>query len=234
MTFVINVFPLWRNHNGQVQQQNSVKAVRKEKIMTPQQIPVVAGNLVIHQGAFAALTTEEGQWVNKNTKEAIGVMIQAVKTYRLQKIFKPIFTDIIFIVEALGGERIDDTELVKVFPGGVDPDIKSRRLNEPGAPTEEISPKVYELHESEKFYFSDEWDKFFTWHQVVRICGKYPQLFEQYFLTLFPVKKGEKRLVASVNVYGGGLNIDVYRLGNYELWSADYRFRLVVPQSLYL
>jgi hypothetical protein len=200
--------------------------------MTPQQIPVMAGNLVIHQSAFAALTTEEGQWVNKNTKEATGVMVQAVKTYRLQKIFKPIFTDTIFIVEALGSERIDDAKLVKVFSGGVDPDIKSRRLNEPDAPTEEISPKVYELHES--FFFSDEWDKFFSWRQAVRICEKYPKLFAQNFLTLFPVKKGEKRFVVSVNVAGGGLDIDVYRLGNYELWNADYRFRLVVLQPLCL
>jgi hypothetical protein len=199
--------------------------------MTEKQIPQLASVLVMHQSAFGGLTNEEGDWVIKKPKEAIGVMVQAVKKYRLQKTFKPIFTDRFFVIEALGGERIDDAELAELFPGGVDLDVKDWGLNEPGEPTAEISPKAYELQED--FSFADDWSgEFFVWSQVVRIRKKYPELFAEDFSVLFPVKKEKERFVACVRVYSGGLYVHVYRFGSENLWPVRYRYRVVVPQSL--
>lgn len=46
---------------------------------TEQQIPKLAGLLVEHQSGFAALSTEDAQWVIAETKEAIALFCEAVK-----------------------------------------------------------------------------------------------------------------------------------------------------------
>ena len=196
--------------------------------------------LVEHMSCFNALSTEDVDWVMKsNQKEAIGVCVAAIKKHRLLKMFKPIFTDRIFTINDFDGWAMNAAKLNKVFPGGVDPDVENWGLNESGAwglnesggLTQEISPRAYELQSD--FYFSEEWDKFFIWPQVVRFCEKYPELFGEIFYTLFPVKKGNERFVADVDVRGDGLYVDVIRFEYDIVCSAGYGHRLVVPQPLF-
>jgi hypothetical protein len=46
---------------------------------TEQQIPKLAGAIVEHQSDFAALSTEDAQWVITETKSAIALFVEAVK-----------------------------------------------------------------------------------------------------------------------------------------------------------
>lgn len=46
---------------------------------TEQQIPKLAGSFVEHQSGFAALSTEDAQWVIAETKNAITLFVEAIK-----------------------------------------------------------------------------------------------------------------------------------------------------------
>jgi hypothetical protein len=196
--------------------------------MTPEQIPVLAGALTANQSAFGGLTTEEGQWVIKNPKDAIALFVGEVKKDRLRRTFKPLFTNRNFSIED-DGLAINNARLKNVFPGGIDPDVENWGLNEYDELTGEISPKVYELQND--FLFSDEWENFFIWSQAVRFCEKYPELFGKNFFTLLPIKKGKERFVADVRVCGG-LEVEVVRFENNIVCDAENYLRLVVPQPL--
>jgi len=199
--------------------------------MTPEQIPEISGNLVRHQKEFAALSVKEAQWVNKNTKEAIGVCVAAIKKHGFLKIFKPLFTDRILTIKALDGQRTI-YGAKNVFKAGIDPNFKNLGLDKPDGPTGEITPAVYEPQE--EFWFSSDYlDKFFIEHQVISFCIEYPDFLSPSTFTLFPLEKNKEHFVAGVRVSYDGLRVRRYPFeGCY--WTADYSPRLVVPQPLVL
>lgn len=66
---------------------NGVYALMASK----QQIPKLAGSLVEHQGAFAALSNEDIQWAINETKQAIGLFVDSVRNRgKEQRSFKRI------------------------------------------------------------------------------------------------------------------------------------------------
>lgn len=91
---------------------------------TEQQIPKLAGLIVEHQSGFAALSTEDAQWVIAETKKAIALFCEAVKSrtkVSANKLLEFVTTVTVPSVKRFvaddhfkDGEMVDD---VKVFLG---------------------------------------------------------------------------------------------------------------------
>jgi hypothetical protein len=139
------------------------------------------------------------------------------------------------IIEACDG-RQTIARAKKVFASGIDNDFENWGLDNPGEATPEIMPQVYELAEDATFVkmftsFTSDLDKFcFTQNQIIRFCEKYPSQLSQSGATFFLFKLNGEYFVARVRVYSGGLDARVYRFEYDNVWHAEDRSRVVVPQ----
>lgn len=115
----------------------------------------------------------------------------------------------------------------------IDSDFKSWNTNIGEDTDSEISScSVSELTENKKFsdIFTDPEHMYLSQKQVIDFCRNHKdQLSENY--TFFLFKVGTELFVASVYVRsGGGLGVDVNRLSDGRVWSAERRHRVVFPQ----
>jgi hypothetical protein len=143
--------------------------------------------------------------------------------------------------EKLSIEALDGKEFIhgdkKVFPSGIDGDFKNYGLNKSGVATSETAVQVHEMVEDATFAkmftsLTGNLDKLcFTQHQIKRFCVKYPNwLHQEGYATLFLFKLNGEYFVAYVYVSGAGLYAGVYRFGYDDVWNAEFRYRVVVPQ----
>jgi hypothetical protein len=225
-----DAFLLWRNRRL-AQQLNSVKAVRKEIIMTPKQIPELVGALVKNQSAFAELSTEKGQMVIREPKRAIGIFVEA-----LNPVLEPL-PEADFTLDALDGQGFSPKSQ-KIFFSFNFIDCEVGQLDVCRGETGRTRVKNYRLVRNANFFqmlayfavakkFSE---LFFSPHQFLAICEHYHQA--NYLGGLLIPVSTEDYLVASVRVRDAGLRVGVLRFDDDCVWDGAYRPRLVVPQLI--
>ncbi len=208
--------------------------------ITKQQIPVLAARLVEFQGEFNGLSSEDGQFVIMSTKEAIKIMVEAVKNRQplpeKVSILKLISCHENLMIEASDGKAyISDAK--NIFKSGIDGDFKYWGLNKPGPATEEILVDVNEMVGDGTFVqifttISSDLEKLvMTQAQIIRFCEKHPTwLRQEGYTTLFLTKVGYEYFVVIVHVYAGGLRVLVGRLGYDDVGDGQDRHRVVSPQ----
>jgi len=138
----------------------------------------------------------------------------------------------------------DSTETIansgKIFNGFLDKNFKKWGTNKPsGRSTEPTPARVYELQQNATFQ-----DMFYSlgrdidelcWEQgqIINFCREHrdklhPKGWGNLFL--FKVKGEENPLVAHVLSGASGLRVDVSQFGDIDVWVAESRLRVVVPQ----
>ena len=130
----------------------------------------------------------------------------------------------------------------EVLNSYVDPDFKNWDLNKKNKSAPETEVKIYEMAKDATFKdiftsLSDDLDSLcLTQDQIIDFCVKYPERLRQDgYGTFFLFKKRrlfrrDKFFVAIVSVNSFGLYVYVFHFVNADVWRADYRHRLVVPQ----
>jgi hypothetical protein len=138
-------------------------------------------------------------------------------------------------------DACDGTKIIanakKTFPFGIDSDFAGWKADEPGQPTPATIPNVYEMTKNATFsqmfgFLNVDVSKLcFTQHQIIDFVEKYPNwLRNNGYATFFLFKAYGHCFVAGVDVDSDGLYVFVDRFGGGNVWSADGRHRVVVPQ----
>jgi len=119
----------------------------------------------------------------------------------------------------------------------IDSDFINYKADEAGPATEETPVNVYELTKDAAFAqmfnaASTDLNKLcFTKHQILNFIKKYKNwLRTNGYATFFLFKANNYFFVACVLVHGVGLHVYVDRLENGNVWDAEDRHRLVLPQ----
>jgi len=209
--------------------------------MTKQQIPKLVAGLVEHQSNFALLSVEDGQWVIQNTVEAIGLFLAAVGNRGKQVVNAVAETAkkaIVYLRRLYEAEKIeigatDGTETFVspgLFTGGVyGVDLSGVA----GKPTPATKATVWEMILdgifAQLFGSLGEARRRWTQAQVVEFCRLHrDKLRTEGYATFFELEGG---FVASVYVDDDGrLEVDVCHFSDDDVWYAEYRHRIVVPQ----
>jgi len=152
------------------------------------------------------------------------------------------YTKLISGDESLILDAVDGTEIMAnaadVFAAGIDPDLKNWGADEPGQPTAETPVVVREMCEDATFAqmfgeLNPNVSKLcLTQHQIINFVKKHRQhLRADRYATFFLFKSQDNFFVACVNVFSSDeLDVYVVRFENSNVWSAERRPRLVVPQ----
>jgi len=211
---------------------------------TKQQIPVIAAALVTFQEEFTALSNEDGQFVIQNTKEAIKLFVAAVKNRAAEAI--AMAKNILRLIsggEKLMIESLDGKATIAnakgTFPSGIDSDFKNWKLNNAGQATGEVLMDVHEMTGDGTFVqifsaITPDLEKIvMSQHQVIRFCEKYPTWLRQDgYGTFFLIKENGEYFVVNVRVLSDGLNANVNRLADDNVWHGEFRHRVVAPQLM--
>lgn len=124
------------------------------------------------------------------------------------------------------------------FPGYIDGDFREWGCDVKSAPTGKTEVAVYEMIKDGDFArifngMSDDLNKLvLTQPQIIKFVQKHRQwLRTEGYGTFFLFKVGDEFFVARVLVDGGGqLKARVYRFSYDDVWHAEGRRRIVVPQ----
>lgn len=216
---------------------------------TTKQNQVIAGRMVEFQDKFSPLSNEDAQYVIQNAGEAIALFVKAVSNRARKKMedekIKKDSSIVQFIsggeklmIEALDGKAyIADAK--KVFKPYIDGDFKNWGLNQSGPATAETSLDVSEMIADGTFVqifagITSDLDKLvLTQAQIIRFCEKHPTwLRQEGYATFFLTKVNGEYFVAHVFVLGVGLYVNVCRLEDDYVWSAEYLHRVVCPQLM--
>jgi hypothetical protein len=119
-----------------------------------------------------------------------------------------------------------------------DSDLKNWGANQKGTATGKTPVQVHEIVKDANFsqtfnsLNADVKKLCFTQHQIKNFVKKYQNwLREDGYATFFLFESNNEFFVAYVYVYSGGkLSVNVDRFGDSNVWHAEYRHRLVVPQ----
>ncbi|MDD5528387.1 MAG: hypothetical protein PHO56_05490 [Patescibacteria group bacterium] len=139
------------------------------------------------------------------------------------------------VIEALDGKKFIYGDK-KVFESDIDSDFENYGLKKAGVATPETAVRVYEMVEDAVFAkmftsLSGDLDKLcLTQHQIKRFCVKYSNWLCRGYSTFFLFKMNGEYFVASVRVSAGGLSAHVNRFKYDDVWLAECRRRVVVPQ----
>jgi len=120
----------------------------------------------------------------------------------------------------------------------IDSDFKNWSADEPGKATKETPVKIYEMVKNATFTrmfgsLSSDLDNIcFTQDQIIGFAKKHcGWLRSDGYATFFLFKSHEIFFVADVLVYSRGeLRVDVFRFEDSNVWDAEDRLRLVIPQ----
>lgn len=126
----------------------------------------------------------------------------------------------------------------EVFIRGIDRDFKNWGCDVKADPTKAVNVHVYEMIKDGTFTqifggLSDNLDELcLTQDQIIQFCEMYKKwLRTDGCATFFLFKVNGEFFVARVDVNSDGtLDASVYRFSYGNVWSADYRHRVVVPQ----
>ncbi|MFH1744659.1 MAG: hypothetical protein ABH881_00645 [bacterium] len=125
-----------------------------------------------------------------------------------------------------------------VFTSGVDPCFVSWGLDKAGKATEQIAVQIYEMAKDSTFVdifgsLSQEIKRLcLTQSQIIRFAQDHRKwLRNDGSATFFLFEANGEFFVAYVDVYSDGeLYVYVYRFEYSDVWNAEYRPRVVVPQ----
>lgn len=122
-----------------------------------------------------------------------------------------------------------------IFQSYIDPDFKKWNLNKPGQAKPETKLGVYELIKNGAYKdiftsASNDLDKIcLTQDQIIEFCEKHKDLLSENY-TFFLFKENDEFFVARVNFDDGGLYVRVREFEYDDVWFAEYRHRVVLPQ----
>jgi hypothetical protein len=124
------------------------------------------------------------------------------------------------------------------FPGWIDRDFENYGTNVQSPATKKTKVTVHEIIKDGTFAeifngMSDDLNKLvMTQSQIIQFVRKYRQwLRTDGFATFFLFKVGNEFFVARVRFgVGGRLGVYVYRFSSDDVWDAEDRHRIVVPQ----
>ena len=177
-----------------------------------------------------------------------GDMIVAAVTIKTKEVVTELAENVIGCLKLISGAEtleLDPTDGIKtlaqaadVFTGHLDSDFKNYGCNVKGEPTGKTKVAVHEMIKNGNFKqifggLGNDLDKLvFQQDQIIQFVQKYRQwLRTEGWATFFPFKVGDEFFVAYVNLYSDGrLRADVYRFSDDDVWDAESRNRVVVPQ----
>jgi hypothetical protein len=153
-----------------------------------------------------------------------------------ESILRRIFDKPLIIGSTDGTKTIPDS--ADLFAAGVDGDFRNWRADEPGAPTGETPVHVYEMVRDATFAqmfssLSPDLGKLCLTHdQILTFIETHrDQLRTDGYATFFLFKSHDQFFVACVRVNSRSrLYVIVRRFEYSRVWSAEYSYRLVVPQ----
>ena len=124
-----------------------------------------------------------------------------------------------------------------VFTGWVDPDFVNYGTNVKGQPTKETPVQVFEMIKNGTFAqifggFGENLDRLcLSQDQIICFVKNHSEwLRKDGYGTFFLFKENGECFVANVYWRGGRLGVYAYRLSRGDVWSAERRHRVVVPQ----
>lgn len=211
--------------------------------MSEQQRNKMSGVLVEHQSEFKKLSTSDRQWVIENPKQAIALLIEAIKTRNktMSTAFETEYLKLISADETLVIDQCDGQKVIAdasdVF-NSIDSDFRNWKADEVGQATSDTPVNVYELVKDGMFsdFFTslttDTGKLCLTQDQIIGFVKKHRNwLRTDGYATFFLFKSYGKIFVAYVHVDSDGtLHVDVSRLERGYRWFAVYRHRFVAPQ----
>ncbi|MBA4320422.1 MAG: hypothetical protein C0412_18650 [Flavobacterium sp.] len=134
-----------------------------------------------------------------------------------------------------GKETITNAQ--KIFPSGIDSDFKNWNLDVPSASTEETKIQVFEIIKDGTFKdifgsFGENLDRLcLSQAQIISFVKDHSKwLRKDGYKTFFLFKMSGEYFVARVDLRFAGLNVYVHRFSYDNVWPAENRPRIVVPQ----
>jgi len=189
------------------------------------------------------LTKQNIERVRARGNEVVAEITRVVKEK-----FAEIAENIAGIVKLISGAEtleLDETDgratIAKAkdtFPGWIDPDFKKYGCDVKSAPTKKAQVSVHEMIKDGNFAqiwngMSDDLNSLcLTQSQIIQFVQKHRKwLRTEGYGTFFLFKVGDEFFVAHVFFYDvGQLEVHVGRFSRDDVWYAEYRRRLVVPQ----
>jgi hypothetical protein len=155
---------------------------------------------------------------------------------------KEIFLQLISDGEDLAIDAADGSEILaearEMFPGGIDSDFKNWGADERGLATAETPVEVYEMMKDATFsqmfgsLNADVRKNCLTQHQIKNFVRKHRNWIRtDGYATFFLFESYGHFFVARVHFHDVvRLFVFVYRFGRDDVWGADDRHRVVIPQ----
>ncbi|MEA3398834.1 MAG: hypothetical protein U9R06_03800 [Patescibacteria group bacterium] len=195
-------------------------------------------------GAIPKLSFAKAKGIIGNKRQLISGIQVVFNEFETNQFLWRIFEDPLMI-PAVNGQRII-AEASDVFPGWIDSDLKKWGADEAGPETGETKTEVYEIVKDGNFrklfgsLNSDISKLCLTQHQIIIFIEKHRSWlrddgFDTFFLfrsknTIFKDDSLGEYFVADVSVVSNGLKVNVDQFERSDVWHAEYRRRLVVPQ----
>jgi hypothetical protein len=189
---------------------------------------------VLHNGNIQRVRAQGDKIVSAVTSKVKEVVAELVEN--LVGCLKLISGAEKIILKATSGKKMLGT--AKSIFAYIDGDFKNYGCNVEGSPTTEQSVVVYEMIKDATFAqifggFGENLDRLcLSQEQIIDFLTDHRRwLRTDGYGTFFLFKVGTEFFVAYVRVHSGGdLSVYVFRLGYDNVWHADYRHRVVVPQ----
>jgi len=179
------------------------------------------------------LATPEG---NEKLEKIARIIVGKVEETRKQ------FLQLISGGKSLTIDAVDGSEVLadakEMFPAGIDSDFKNWGADEPGQPTAEMPVDVYEMKQDATFSQMFGELNFdlrrlcLTQHQIKNFVKKHRSwLRTEGYATFFLFESNGNFFVAVVRFYSDDrLRVGVRQFEGSDVWDAEYRHRVVVPQ----
>lgn len=133
----------------------------------------------------------------------------------------------IIIPKLKGDEVIADSKLFF----HIDSDFRNWETAEKGKATKKTKLDVFEMDKDATFEQMMSKEKLLTQEQILYVIENHKEVLRQDgYATFFPFKSNNVVFVALVRVSSGGLCVLVRRFSYGNVWGADARRRVVVPQ----
>lgn len=112
----------------------------------------------------------------------------------------------------------------------IDSDFKNWKADEKGKATKAMKLDIFEMDKDAKFSEMMSPDNLLTQEQILHFVENHKDLLSNWS-TFFPFKSNGEVFVAFVRVDSDeGPDVSVVRFSDDDVWDAEYRHRIVVPQ----
>jgi len=127
------------------------------------------------------------------------------------------------------------SEAKDIFKSYIDSDFENWNLNSKTS-SKETKINVHEITKDGTLKeifgrFNCDLDKLvMTQGQIIEFCKNHKEELGQNWYNFFLIKENDEYFVADVHVHSDGLKAVVVRFVNGDVWSAEFRLRVFVPQ----